>query len=222
MMFREFSREVANEINAFTQNIQNLSAWAVVTAPLSDEEKLDIGMELINTLGIQSLGAPYALRSRFIFATAHLSHQANRTKLQKGWVDDLPMDTEIFMEEADKYGAGWKRYGRLKLRLEGICGSSFREKTGDFRNAYNHRFSGRLMVGNTGSVQRVVEEGSGKIYYVVRDDPPLQLDDVVKILTGERDRIYAAFAAFQNLVREQEDAIRTFGRASSPAQITLA
>jgi hypothetical protein len=210
LMFRDFSYELANEINAFTCDIQSLSAWAIVTAGLSDVQKMSVGLEFVNNLGTKLLCAPYMLRSRFIFATAHLSHQANRAKHSVAWSDDLPMDGEIYMQEADKYGAKWRRYKTFKRRLETIGGRSFQEKTYDFRNVYNHRFSPRFMFGHTQLVKRVVDKKSSKVTYCIGEIPPLQLDEMAKILVGERGRVYATFEAFQDLVREQEDAIKAF------------
>lgn len=208
-MFDEFSRELANAINAFTLDIQSLKAWDIVTAPLSDEQQMKVAREFIDTLGTHALGTPYMLRSRFIFATAHLCHQANMAKIPS-WRDDLPLDGEIYMAAADRHGAHWKAYNPLKRRLEAIAGKTFRDATNDFRNAYNHRFSPRFLQGMTQLVIRNVDTKSGAVSYGFGGAPALKLANVVTTLTAERDRCYAAFDAFQALVREQEAAIVAF------------
>lgn len=206
LMFKEFSRELANAVNAFTNRIEDLAAWAAIAGPLSDERKMRIAHEFVDVLGTMALTAPYMLRSRFIFAAAHMCHQANIAK-DAAWKDDLPLDGEIYMAAADKYGAGWRRYNRLKTRLEAIAGKGFNKATHDFRHAYNHRFSARFMVGITQFVTREVNEGSGAVRYAFGGVPPLELDAIVPILRTERDRCYAAFEAFQALVREHEAVI---------------
>jgi hypothetical protein len=100
LMFQEFSRELANEINGFTNHVNDIRAWASVVEPLTDLQKMKLGREFIDSLGVHVLSSPYAIRSRYIFATAHLCHQANRTRDQD-WSDDLPMDEDIYMAEAD-------------------------------------------------------------------------------------------------------------------------
>ena len=203
-MFQEFSREVANAINAFTNRVEDLAAWAVVVAPLPDERKMRAAHEFIDVLGTTAVTAPYMLRSRFIFATAHLCHQANIAK-DPAWKDDLPMDEDIYMAAADNHGGGWRKYNRLKTRIEAIAGRAFNEATHDFRHAYNHRFSPRFLVGITQFVTR--EFHDGRVRYGFGGVPPLDLADVVPTLKLERDRCYAAFDAFQVLVREHEAAI---------------
>ncbi len=208
-MFQEFYREMANAINAFTINVDRLASWAVVAAPLSDEQKMYVSHEFVDTLATNAVNAPYVLRSRLIFATAHLCHQANRTK-QATWVDDLPLDGEIYFEAADRFGAPWRHYNKLKRRMEAIGGRDFQAETHDFRNAYNHRFSPHFIFGIANFVVRNVDPMTHAVSYGFGGTPALELPQVVALLTHERDRIYSAFEAFQALVREHEDAIRAY------------
>jgi hypothetical protein len=205
-MLDEFAREIANEINAFTENIEKLRAWEIVTRSFSDRKKQKVLMEFVENLATISTITPYVLRSRFIFATAHLCHQANRVKLPD-WKDDLPIDQEIYFVDCDSYGQHWKKYGKLKLKLEAIAGKRFCAETQDFRNCYNHRFSVNFMVGFTGAVTRNVEKITGQVSYGFGSVPPIQLDQLTQLLISERDRCYLAFAAFQQLVREHEQSI---------------
>ena len=90
---------------------------------------------------------PYVIRSRFIFAAAHLSHQANQSKAVGGWKDDLPLDGEINFSEADATGAPWRAWSKLKPKLERIGNRTYQARTANFRNLYNHRFSPRIVFG---------------------------------------------------------------------------
>jgi hypothetical protein len=206
MMFKEFSREISNEINGFTNNIESLAAWAVVTSSFSDRRKMDVNIEFVNNLATITAITPYVVRSRFIFATAHLCHQANMTKIS-GWEDDLPLDDEIYLGTCDSYGRHWEEYRKLKLRLEAIAGKGYCEETHNFRHCYNHRFSVNFMVGLTGAVTRNIGKKTGLVSYGFGSVPPIQLDELTQLLISERDKCYLAFAAFQTLVRAHEQSI---------------
>lgn len=205
-MSEDFARELANTINAFTQDVQRLQAWVIVVEPLSDEKKMYAANEFVDALATTAVNMPYVIRSRFIFATAHLCHQANRAK-GPGWKDDLPLDTDIHWKEADECGKPWRKYVRLKQQLEGISGRAYQDATHDFRNAYNHRFSSRFLFGITQLMKRTVDKPTGRVTYSFGGAVPLQLDSLAQLLIKERNGCYRAFDAFQALVHEHEDAI---------------
>lgn len=209
-MLDEFSRELANIVNDFTRYLHQLHAWAVVVTPMSDEENLEATHSFVDVLATTAVNLPYVIRSRFIFATAQLCHQANMTHEMAAWKDDLPLDSKIYMADADRSGASWRKYKQLKICIEAIGGQSFREATYDFRNAYNHRFSPRFVVGMTSLVTRRVSTRSDQVTYSFGGLPALNLSAVAALLSKERDRCYKAFHAFQGLVHEHEAAIAAF------------
>jgi hypothetical protein len=207
-MLGEFVRELANTINDLTHGVQRVRAWAAVVPSLSDHQKLHACHEFIDALATLTVNLPYVVRSRFIFATAHLSHQANIVHDGTAWLDDLPLDGKIYMAEADARGKRWKTYPTLKRSLEGLSGKAFRVATHEFRDTYNHRFSPRFVIGITRMVRRRVE--SGRVSYSLGGLAPLPLDAVANLLAAERDQAYRAFEAFQALVHEQSKAIARF------------
>lgn len=209
-MLDEFAREIANPINSLTHSVQRLRAWAAVVPSLSDRQKQYACHEFIDGLATLTVNLPYVIRSRFIFATAHLSHQANIVHDRSAWVDDLPLDREIYMAEADARGKKWKKYPALKQRLEGLSARAFRAATHDFRDSYNHRFSPRFVIGVTQVVKRQVDGASGRIRYNFGGLEPLRLDEIADLLATERNEAYRAFRAFQALVHEQSEAIARF------------
>jgi hypothetical protein len=206
-MLKEFSREVANALNALTGYTHRLAAWRDTVDSMSTRQQLDAAVEFIDPLGTVALNLPYVIRSRFIFATAHLCHQANRASQGKAWKDDLPLDAEIWFETADGYGGSWKQYAKLKTRLERIGAKDYQAATNDFRNAYNHRFSPRIVVGLTQIVTRRVDRSSGDVSYEFGGTPALTLKKVVELLEAQCQHCYRAFEAFQGMVREHEAAI---------------
>lgn len=215
-MLNEFSTELANTLNNLTNHVQRLQAWAIVIEPMGTDEKMAATHEFIDVLATNAVNLPYAIKSRFAFAAAHLCHQANMTRDFAGWQDDLPLDIEIDLNTSGIYGRGWGRtFNRFKRAVEMIGARAYRDATGDFRNAYNHRFSPRFVIGMTGMVTRNRNKQSGEFYYGFVGREPLALTDIVSLLTTECRHCYTAFEALQTLVEEQIGAIKAFEAASN-------
>lgn len=208
-MLGDYASELANVINNLTRDVHRLHAWARVVAPLSDIGKLAASHEFIDTLGTVALGRPYAIKSRFAFAAGHLCHQANMTKDLSGWRDEFPSDRALYLDHIEPVCSGWRRFRSFKRRVEPIAGAAFKAATDDFRNAYNHRFSARFVVGMSAMVTRATDAG-GSVSYSIGGRDPLDLDRMADLLAIERDHCYRAFEAFQALVGEQTAEITTF------------
>jgi hypothetical protein len=208
-MLEDYASELANIINNLTHDVRRLSSWAKVTASLSDNEKLAVSHEFIDTLGTVALGRPYAIKSRFAFATGHLCHQSNRSRDAVNWRDEFPLNRTLYLNDIEPFCISWRKYRPLKLRIEPIAGKSFNDATEDFRNAYNHRFSVRFLIGMSALATRVVKE-DGLVSYGIGGKGPLELKQVADLLATERNHCYRAFEAFQALVEEQCLAITKF------------
>jgi len=206
-MLEEFSREISNSLNDLTNYTHRLKAWGTVITPMLDQEKLDATHEFIDPLATVSLTLPYVIQSRFIFAAAHLCHQANRSRDDLPWKDNLRLDRKIVFHDADKHGSKWPGYETLKARIEAINDEAYREATHDFRHAYNHRFSPRVVIGLTSFVRRQVDTQTKAVSYAFGYLQPLTLDVITELLTDQCRRGYAAFDAFQDLVRDHARSI---------------
>jgi hypothetical protein len=207
-MLQEYASELANIINELTTHVHRLRAWDKVVAVLDDADKLEVSREFINTLGTVAMGEPYAIKSRFAFAAGHLCHQANQTTDGAGWIDDFPTKN-LYLNDIEPYCTQWKQYRRFKLKVEAIAGKKFKNATNDFRNAYNHGFSSRFLVGLTGTVKRSVS-GASRCYSFGGDEP-LGIGEIADLLEAERDQCCKAFDAFRSLVEEQITAIVAVG-----------
>jgi hypothetical protein len=208
LMFDEFSLEIANSVNQFSGYVHRLKAWSIVISSMTDEHELmDAVHQFIEPIATVSLTLPYVIRSRFIFAAAHLCHQANQSLEGTAWKDDLPLDHEILFPVADAYGRNWPSYTACKSLLERISDKKFQRDTHDFRHSYNHRFSPHVVVGMSQIVTRQVDPESKKVSYAFGGIPPLKLNVVADLLTEQCKRCYAAHEAFQQLVREHEVSI---------------
>jgi hypothetical protein len=205
LMVEEFARELANIVNEFTRHVRDLDAWAEVVTGLSDSEKLEAAISFINPVATVAVTLPAVIKSRFAFAAAHLCHQANQAK-DSAWVDDFPLDEDIWPSTPDTYGKPWPAWRKLKPRLDALNSKAFQQATRDFRNTYNHRFSPRFVIGRTQMVTRR-RAPSGQVSYAIGEQPPLDLKQIAGLLASERDRVYAAFRAFRALVTEQTSAI---------------
>jgi hypothetical protein len=207
LMFTEFSVGIANGLNDLINYTQRLKAWSTLIAAMTDQEKLDVAHEFIYPVAIVSLNLPYVIKSRFIFAAAHLCHQANQAHDGVAWKDDLRLDHKIVSQDADKHGAKWSRYDPFRIGVEGIGDKTYVEATHNFRHTYNHRFSPNVVIGFTRFVTRKEDPQTKAVKYVLGQLPPLTLDRVADLLAEQCKRGRAAFEAFQNLVREHEKRI---------------
>lgn len=208
-MLGEYAAELANIINDLTHHVHRLRAWSGVIATLSDNEKLEATHEFIDMLGTVALGLPYTIKSRFAFAAAHLCHQANMAKDLKGWKDEFPDKRALYLNDIEPFCRGWKAYRSFKLKVEPIAGKAFNEESDDFRNAYNHRFSSRFVLGMTNLVERKVRT-AGAVQYEFGGNAALDLAEIADLLEKERDQCYLAFEEFQKLIAEQIAAIADF------------
>jgi hypothetical protein len=111
----------------------------------------------------------------------------------------------------------WSKYRPFKLKLKPIGGKGFKVETDDFRNAYNHRFSSRLVLGVTSLVTREADE-SGRVQYRIGGNEGLELVKVADLLESERDMCYVTFEAFRHLVEEQTTAIANFEAEQKTSQ----
>ncbi len=202
MMFDDFSRELANSLNELADYAHRLKAWSTLISSMDDDQKLAATQEFIHPIGTVGLTLPYVIRSRFIFSVAHLCHQANWSREGKSWKDDLPLDGEIYFNAAHKYGDEWRSYIPLKRCIEKIGDNAYKKATHDFRNAYNHRFSPRFVIGRTQFVTRKVDTQTGRVSYSFGSTSPFELEIVVTLLREQGKHCAAAFEAFLTLVKE--------------------
>ncbi len=198
----EHAGALANIINDLRRYIRSLSAWNKVLENIDEEqEKYNVVTEHISPLATLALNMPYVIRSRFIYSIAHLSHQANKAK-QDSWIDDLPIDSEIYFSAADKYGKPWEGYAKLKLALEKIANKKYDKSTHYFRNKYNHRYSSNIEFGLTGFATRTINK-KGDVSYGFGYTDPLLLKDIILLLESQCSRCMVAFKKYQTLVNDQ-------------------
>lgn len=201
-MLNEHARELANSLNEFGRHVRTLEAWANRFSEIEDINlKFDLMLEFVEPVSIVAINLPYVIRSRFIYSTSHLCHQANKIR-SDDWIDNFPLDKDVWFESADKSGATWKRYKKLKLSLEKIAGKDFGRMTSDFRNSYNHRYSARVEFGLSNIVNRLVDH-NGKISYGIGQTEPLKLVIIVDQLKQQHSLAMAAFNCYQELIKEQ-------------------
>lgn len=201
MMLGEHASELANIINKLSGLISDLEAWSAVIENKTDQDKYNISVNFLDTLATVSINLPYVIRSRFIYSSAHLSHQANQFT-QKDWKDDFPIDEKVYFCVCDKYSAPWKSYKKLKLAIEKISSKKYQEDTLNFRNKYNHRYSPRIEVGITGFVTRIVNKDKS-VSYGIGGTEPLKVGELAKLLEKEHKNCAKSFLNYQNLVAEQ-------------------
>jgi len=206
-MSQEFAREISNSINELSRLVRSLDAWERVIEPLGIEAKNRVAREFVDPIATVAANLPYVIKSRFIFACVHLCHQANLTKLKEKWADDLELDTQIEYNKFDSRYGVWSGYKAMNECLQKLGSNSFYSNLHDFRNAYNHRFSLKFVVGLTQAAVRH-RKGDGKVYYTLGGVEPLQLKVVAQHLKDQLVVSHDTLKAFQILVGEHTSAIK--------------
>ena len=219
VMLDDFARELANAMNGFTLNVRRLCTWESLMVSLHEEEQAEAQHEFIEPIATLCLLTPYMIKSRLLFATAHLCHLVNLVREADRPEGLLPGDDAIWMDSADRQGRPWRRYTRLKTRIEAIGGKKLKNATADFRNAFEHRFPPRIGTGITNFVTRDFNPATGRGVYLFGGTDALALKDVAALLVAELDKCYAAFAAFQALVADHETFVtaQNAARAARPS-----
>lgn len=208
-MSQEFAREISNSINELARLVRSIGAWEQVIEPLDIEAKSRVAREFVDPIATVATNLPYVIKSRFIFACVHLCHQANLTKLKEEWADDLELDTQIAYKTFDSRYGVWSGYKAMNECLQKLGSNSFYSNLHDFRNAYNHRFSLRFVVGLTQAAMRHRKD-NGKVCYTLGGVEPLQLRIVVQHLKDQLVVCHDTLKAFQYLVGEHTSAIRLY------------
>lgn len=202
----EYARELANIINRLIDQEHRLRAWSTIVAPMSDHEKFQVSHEFVENIGTVALGLPYAIKSRFAFAAAHLSHEANPAIRVAVGSHEFPTDDTLYLNAIDPICCEWTKFRKFKLHVEPIAGRAFNNATSAFRHAYNHRFPRRFLFGHTSRFSREIDDNGREILGFGTDEP-LEFATICRLLERECKLCCLAFKSFQDLVREQTEEI---------------
>ena len=215
-MFDDFSREIANSINQLILSQRRLSAWEIVLANVDEPIKHELSIEFVDPLATLALNLPAVIRDRFIFASAHLSHQANLARDGADWRDDLPDDRRIRLVHVERYGSKWSANPAFIEALKQLASQAdYEASTANFRNMYNHRFPVRILTGLSSAATRNIHPETHRPYYAFGGAPPLELEAISAFLATQIARANALYGAFKTLVREHEAAIKSTEERSS-------
>lgn len=193
---------LANEINSFGYHVGQIEAWAGVLPSHEVVDQLSILMEFVEPIATTAVGAPYALRSRFIFSVSHLCHQANRF-VHKHWPESsLPDDRSINYKTMLAVGIPWSRFEPFRKSLDGIFDAAYEAETGDFRHKYQHRLPPRFQHGQTQRVSRQRDGKNGRASYGFGYAPPIQLHELAPKLRTKHRQALKTFQQYSELIRE--------------------
>jgi hypothetical protein len=216
----EALRELANSINQLASLTRNLEAWGRILEDLSAEEKLRLLNEFVETQASTAINLPYTIKARFLFAVAHISHQANSARMGDEWIADfkvLPQDHEIHHEHAYKMARDWKSWKKLNRALSKADSSDFKSATKSYRSKYTHRLTPRIEVGYFEFVNRRPRTKSESHpdplshspAYGMGGSEPLAISEVTDELKKQCSCFSQSFSLFERLVSEQKSAIYT-------------
>jgi len=130
-MLGEYATELANIIDDLTNHVYRLRGWDEIISELGYDQKIAVSHEFLNTPGTVALGQPFVIQSHFAFASGHLCRQANRARQSKVRVDDFP-ESNLYLNDLEPYGAGWRKFSAFKVQVEAIADSAFKAASDDF------------------------------------------------------------------------------------------
>lgn len=198
-MLRDYGSALANEVNNLSYQVAQLSAWAEVLPPYEIEDQLVLLMEFVTPLATVAAGAPYVIRSRLIFSTSHLSHQANLITDNSYMERELPGDNKIDYRVMARVSARWPEYNALSESLGELCNERYERETSEFRNKQQHRYPPRFEHGHTGLVTRGIESCGG-VSYGCGYTEPIKVANLVRELRDQHAAARRAFDCYTALV----------------------
>lgn len=162
-----------------------------------------------------ALNLPSILKDKFVFAVAHLSHQANRTSV--GWKDDLKRDHRIDENEMERVANGWPCFQLFYESLQTLAPVEFKRL---YRNREHHQIPPNLGWGHSQTMFRIEqgasrlqeqEDGAFKevfdkgkvIAYVFGGLNALTIQQTLPLLRSQYDIAVIVFDKYWNLVIEQ-------------------
>ena len=208
-MLEDHAQSLANEVNSFGYHTGQLEAWSVVLPKYEIEDQLLLLMEFVEPIATTAVGAPYALRSRFLFSVSHLCHQANKFA-RTGWNEaKLPVDGSINYKTMLSAGEGWKQFNLFRESLDQLFDQNYESSTSGFRHKYQHRFPPRFQHGQTETVSRSIDKQSKGVSYGFGYTEPLQLASLAPVLRAKHAIALEAFGGYSELLREHIVAIHS-------------
>jgi len=201
--------DIANSINSLSIHARNFDAWHRVLEGVARNEAFRVYLEFIQSNTVVALNLPYSIKSRFYYAIAHLSHQANRFVDDQAWKEsDLPTDQEINQEIAAKVARNWKGWRRVAKELELCNSTSFRNNSQDFRNKYNHRHDMLVGIQATPPVERkITQDIEQNVSYTFGGTYTMELSEISHLIKIEFQNFCSAYSKLQGLINEQRASI---------------
>lgn len=201
--------DIANSINSLSIHARNFDAWHRVLEGVDRNEAFCVYLEFIQSNTVVALNLPYSIKSRFYYAIAHLSHQANRFVDDQAWEEsDLPTDQEIDQEIAAKVAKNWRGWRRVAKELELCNSTSFRKNSQDFRNKYTHRHDMLVGIQATPPVERKITKGiEQNVSYTFGGSYTMELSEISHLIKIEFKNFCSAYSQLQGLINEQRASI---------------
>lgn len=219
----DFSRELFNSVNDIARSLLMLKAWKQVYDECSLYEQFDLLLEHIRPHSTLALGAPQAIRGRFMYAAAVCCSQANRVlypdRPELAWTGKGNM----YMPIASKVGQPWHKWKELAPILsEGLSFGAISELTGNFRNATEHGHPRNIGMGITSSVELSeieipsrlkpcggTTEITHKQAWTVSVREAIPLGTVIEVLTEQYALALKAYELLNDLLQDQFNALQT-------------
>ncbi|KTB69954.1 hypothetical protein AO068_15240 [Pseudomonas sp. ICMP 3272] len=219
----DFSRELFNSVNDIARSLLTLKAWVQVYEECDLSEQYDLLLEHIRPHSTLALGAPQAIRGRFMYAAAVCCSHANRVlhpdHTELAWSGKGNMNMPI----ASRVGQPWEKWKKLAPILsEGLSFGAISELTGNFRNATEHGHPRNIGLGLTSSVELSdiempgclkpcggMSETTKKQAWAVSVREAITLGTVIEVLTEQYALTLKAYELLSELLQDQFNALQT-------------
>ncbi len=204
MMAKGHTDELLNGINHFCTRGRRLSVWLQILEEVKEEsEKIEVLMEMVESVFRMTMDYPYALRSSLIYVSVLQLRETARLLSfpSKDFEDrDITYKTlEAFQPLAN--AQGWNSFDVFLQRLCYINSKSFVKQTQNYRNRFHHQVEPYLEIGLLSSVRRKVEKGKRSYEFGV--EHPVKVSGVLPLLASEHEACVEALKIYWVLLNDQ-------------------
>lgn len=152
-MAQDFTQELLNEINGFITDIRSLDAWSRVNNQCPKDHKADLAIEILGPAASSTINRVYVVKQRLIYVSFMLLHQTIMI-IDPSRRDFHLCEKDIDINTLSQLNNTSINIAELIKSLRKIDDNSFRNKSKNFRNSYQHRIPPNIEIGLSSFVTR--------------------------------------------------------------------
>jgi hypothetical protein len=198
---KELIKELLNTINQFYTDLKKLESWNYVLNKCEEVSRTDLILEIIDPLTSSIINSIYLIKQRFIYASCMLLHQTEM--LMTPEMDDSKLsESEICYETLVSYRNSYSGFDAFTHQLTKIDDYSFRKRTLNYRNLFQHHIPPSVENGLSRQIYNVADENEHSSLSI-GGVTPIHINNIMPILDQQHHACTDTFGAFWGLVSEQ-------------------